>query len=49
MNKQKIIKILKNLLYALYKLVILMPLYCMLPDKYSGVMFDEWVEKQNKQ
>lgn len=48
MNKEKIIKILKSILYFLYKLVILLPLYCMLPDKYSGVMFDEWVERQNK-
>ncbi len=48
MKKDKIINILKNILFFLYKLVILMPLYCMLPDKYSGVMFDEWVEKQNK-
>ena len=43
-----IIKILKKILYILYKLIILMPLYCMLPDKYSGVMFDEWLEKHNK-
>ncbi|MBR1619521.1 hypothetical protein IJ674_06470 [bacterium] len=41
-------KILKKILSVLYKLVILMPLYCMMPDKYSGIMFDEWVLKQNK-
>ena len=41
-------KILKKILSVLYKLVILMPLYCMMPDKYSGIMFEEWVSKQNK-
>jgi hypothetical protein len=43
-----IIKILKKILYIFYKFAILMPLYCTLPDKYSGVMFEEWVEKNNK-
>lgn len=41
-------KILRNILSILYKLVILMPLYCMMPDKYSGIMFDEWASKQHK-
>ncbi len=48
MTKKQILKTLKSILYILYKLIILMPLYCMLPDKYSGIMFDEWIEKQNK-
>jgi len=36
---KKILKFILNIL----KHVILFPLYCSLPDKYSGVTYEEWL------
>lgn len=30
------------------KHIILLPLYCSMPDKYSGVSYNEWLSGQEK-
>ena len=40
----KIVKFLWNVL----KHIILLPLYCSMPDKYNGVMYDEWLDENKK-
>ena len=42
---KKFFKFLLNIL----KHVLLLPLYCSMPDKYSGTMYNEWLEKEDKE
>ncbi|MBO6086873.1 hypothetical protein J6P92_00825 [bacterium] len=35
------LKIIKSIL----KFIIMFPIYCMMPDKYNGVDYDEWSKK----
>ncbi len=39
-------KFLKTIL-SIMKHIILFPLYCSMPDKYSGVTYDEWLHGKN--
>ena len=37
-----------NFIWNILKHVILFPLYCSMPDKYSGVTYEEWLNKCNE-
>ena len=39
-----VIKFVLNIL----KHVLLLPFYCSMPDKYSGVTYNEWLDKDKK-
>ncbi len=39
------IKIIKNIL-SIIKYILLVGFYCMSPDKYDGITFDDWIKKQ---
>mgnify|MGYP007101838095 CR=1 FL=1 len=41
-----LIKILK-FIWEILKHILLLPMYCYLPDKYSGTTYDEWLNKNN--
>jgi len=34
-------------LWKIIKLILLLPLYCSMPDKYRGVTYDEWLKKDD--
>lgn len=42
---KKIIIFLFKVIKSVLKFIILFPIYCMMPDKYSGVDYDEWSKK----
>lgn len=36
-------------LWNILKHVFLLPFYCSMPDKYSGVTYDEWLKNEKKE
>ena len=44
-NYKKIISILLKIVKSTLKFIILFPIYCMMPDKYNGVDYEEWSKK----
>lgn len=42
---KRFLKILWNIL----KHIFLLPLYCSMPDKYNGTMYNEWLEKEKEE
>ena len=41
----KIFKILIKILIETIKFIIMLPIYCMMPDKYNGIDYDDWLKK----
>ena len=41
---KKVIKVLFKIISTIFKYVIMFPIYCSMPDKYSGKTFDEWLK-----
>ena len=46
--KNFLLKVLK-LLWNILKHIFLLPLYCSMPDKYSGITYTEWLNKSNEE
>ena len=44
-NDKKIINSIFRIIKSILKFIILFPIYCMMPDKYNGVDYDEWLKK----
>ena len=42
--KKNFIKIIK-FIWKIVKHIFLLPLYCSLPNKYDGTMYDEWIDE----
>lgn len=42
--KKLIITVFK-LMWNIFKHVLLLPMYCSMPDKYSGTTYDDWLNK----
>ena len=45
MNYKKILKFLTKIIFETIKFIIMFPIYCMMPDKYNGVEYDDWSKK----
>ena len=42
-----IIKNVVKFIWNIFKHVLLLPFYCAMPDKYGGVGYDEWLDKND--